>query len=513
MIHIDVLCMRRWLGRYWKLALLCLLVPMISQAPPRAGAQSDDVVCGLFERATLDGFTRTFFTLDGAEQPWTWEIHDLAFVGEDAPIGQYARIWQPDVSEGSGYEGRPLVLGFSHYEIVLSCQPVETPQPVDAAELVADVTVPDGTTFGPKERFTKTWQVRNTGNTTWDSGYVLLFVSGNALGAGGTTRLTTQVPPGATLDISVKLTAPDANGDYTGRWMFSNAQRQLFGPQLTAVINVKGPPQLPAFKLPYAKGIKVYWTGGPHAYLLGGQFSALYPSGQGSGMDFSNGKSFQVLAMAAGKVIDASCDNPGLGCQVAIKHTIGGSVLVYGHLEEGSIAISTNQIVRQGTVLGMAGNTGSGGGPYIHLHVELRDGSGSCNVQCMPNKSFGNPIGWDDLVQLVDGWYIGGYLADAEGKNSRNYDGSAVRGTAIELIYNFPYIDNGQPSKVKVVRVHKGFKCKSAADCELAGNQTNPGGTTQFARDDGKGVAFQSDQTAQGPANQAGSLASSNTPK
>jgi hypothetical protein len=131
----------------------------------------------------------------------------------------------------------------------------------------------------------------------------------------------------------------------------------------------------------------------------------------------------------------------------------------------------------------------------------------------MPNKSFGNPVGWDDLVQLVDGWYIGGYLANAEGTYSYNYDGSAVKGTSIDFIQNFAYIDNGKLQKGVIARVGKGFKCnKPSQDCELSENNTNPGGTTQFARDDGKGIAFPSNQNLIAPANQAGYLISSNNP-
>ncbi len=272
------------------------------------------------------------------------------------------------------------------------------------------------------------------------------------------------------------------------------------------------PTMLPAFKLPYAKGVKVYWTGGPHAYLLGGNFSAKYPSGQGSGLDFSNNQSFQVLAMADGMVMDSSCNNPGLGCQVAIKHYTGGSVLVYGHLTEASIGtVMEGQSVRQGDVIGMAGNSGSGGGPYIHLHIELRDGSGSCHVQCMPDLTFGNPIGWDDLVQLVDGWYIGGYLADAEGRMSYNYDGSAVRGTDIDVFYEFAYMDNGSLQSNAIARVGKGFQCKQrGVDCELPVNNINPGGDTRFARDDGKGAVFPAGGNTPSDENSAGYLVSSN---
>ncbi|HKC76469.1 MAG TPA: NBR1-Ig-like domain-containing protein, partial [Chloroflexota bacterium] len=67
----------------------------------------------------------------------------------------------------------------------------------DNAAYVADATIPDGTILAPGQRFTKTWQIQNTGTSTWDSRYHWQFEAGAPL---GTVRAVTApiVPPGAT---------------------------------------------------------------------------------------------------------------------------------------------------------------------------------------------------------------------------------------------------------------------------------------------------------------------------
>src|SRR5512139_3912527 len=45
----------------------------------------------------------------------------------------------------------------------------------DAAVLMQDVTIPAGTNITPGEKFTKTWQFRNTGTCPW-VGYRIAFV-------------------------------------------------------------------------------------------------------------------------------------------------------------------------------------------------------------------------------------------------------------------------------------------------------------------------------------------------
>jgi murein DD-endopeptidase MepM/ murein hydrolase activator NlpD len=274
---------------------------------------------------------------------------------------------------------------------------------------------------------------------------------------------------------------------------------------------------LPGFVLPYSatENGSIRWTGGPHAYGLSDRL-AKFASGEGSGLDFAKtgGGSFDVLAMATGTIEQASCDGSlGLGCSVAIRHFTGNSVMVYGHL--GQIAVQVNDTVSRGDVIGRAGSSGT---DNVHLHIELRDGSTTCYRRCLPNNRFGNPIGWDDLVELVDGYRIAGYIADPDGIESYNYDGSAVKGD-VKVIYDFRYLDCNSsgsctyPRTNVIARVHSTFQCTHPTDCEI----NSPSGASQGTQFAGNGV-FTSLATSgtQGPdlspSEAGGFLLSSNLP-
>ncbi|MCS6994559.1 MAG: NBR1-Ig-like domain-containing protein [Anaerolineales bacterium] len=104
--------------------------------------------------------------------------------------------------------------------------PPSTPSPTpicDLAQFVADVTVPDGTTFQPGETFVKTWRLKNIGVCTWTNGYQLIFDSGDAMSGPASQALAGSVAPGQTVDISVTLKAPTAPGTYRGYWRLRNA--------------------------------------------------------------------------------------------------------------------------------------------------------------------------------------------------------------------------------------------------------------------------------------------------
>lgn len=110
----------------------------------------------------------------------------------------------------------------------LTSAPVQT-TPCDRAGFDADVTIPDGTAIAPGATFTKTWRLRNTGTCTWSTGYKLVFVSGAAMGGPASQALTKSVAPQETIDISVNLTAPSANGKQRGEWQLENASGARFG--------------------------------------------------------------------------------------------------------------------------------------------------------------------------------------------------------------------------------------------------------------------------------------------
>ena len=104
-----------------------------------------------------------------------------------------------------------------------------TTQPCDQAQFIADVTIPDGMQMLPGQAFTKTWRLRNLGSCTWDNRYALVFVSGEALGAPAVINLTTTVPSGATVDLSIDMVAPAAPGRYVSRWKLRNPAGEQFG--------------------------------------------------------------------------------------------------------------------------------------------------------------------------------------------------------------------------------------------------------------------------------------------
>lgn len=107
--------------------------------------------------------------------------------------------------------------------------PSFTPNPRDKASFVKDVTIPDNTVIASDTEFTKTWRLKNDGQTTWTSDYELVFSSGNAMGGEATTKIDTTVSPGETIDLSIDLKSPTSSGEYKGEWMLRNANGKLFG--------------------------------------------------------------------------------------------------------------------------------------------------------------------------------------------------------------------------------------------------------------------------------------------
>lgn len=104
----------------------------------------------------------------------------------------------------------------------------------DWAQFVADVTVPDGTSFAPGTAFKKTWRLKNIGTCTWSTSYALVFDSGEKFGAPAALNFPVSVAPGQTVDLSVDMTAPSAAGHYFSYWKLRNAAGVIFGIGSTA---------------------------------------------------------------------------------------------------------------------------------------------------------------------------------------------------------------------------------------------------------------------------------------
>ncbi|MBV6396858.1 MAG: hypothetical protein HFACDABA_02460 [Anaerolineales bacterium] len=107
--------------------------------------------------------------------------------------------------------------------------PVTPTSGCDKAQFVADISIPDGTSMNPGATFKKTWRLKNIGTCTWTTSYMLVFSSGEQMGAPSSAAFPTSVAPGQTVDLTLNMVAPNAGGTYRGNWMLKNAAAQTFG--------------------------------------------------------------------------------------------------------------------------------------------------------------------------------------------------------------------------------------------------------------------------------------------
>jgi hypothetical protein len=100
----------------------------------------------------------------------------------------------------------------------------------DSAEFVADVTIPDNTVVASNTPFTKTWRLKNRGSCTWDSSYLVYYISGTTMSQQPGYWIVQQgqtVAPGEGVDISVGMTSPVENGSYQSYWGLKKENGQL----------------------------------------------------------------------------------------------------------------------------------------------------------------------------------------------------------------------------------------------------------------------------------------------
>ncbi len=97
------------------------------------------------------------------------------------------------------------------------------------AEFVKDITYPDGSYVAPGQTFLKTWRIRNVGTYTWTKNMTLVFTGGDQMGAASCVSLPYNVSPGYYMDITVRMTAPEAETMTKGEWMLRSPDGTLFG--------------------------------------------------------------------------------------------------------------------------------------------------------------------------------------------------------------------------------------------------------------------------------------------
>jgi hypothetical protein len=92
-----------------------------------------------------------------------------------------------------------------------------------------DISIPDSTLLTAGQSFSKTWRLQNAGSCTWTPQYVIILFSGNSLGAPTVKSLGFSVEPGAFIDITLDMVAPDDPGTYQSNWILVDSSGKTFG--------------------------------------------------------------------------------------------------------------------------------------------------------------------------------------------------------------------------------------------------------------------------------------------
>jgi hypothetical protein len=102
--------------------------------------------------------------------------------------------------------------------------------PCNQAYFEADINYVDDTVVPAGSSFVMKWRLKNVGSCIWTSGYKVIFVSGDAMSAAGSTPLTNaSVTPGTSVEVGVSMTAPSSPGTYRGNYKLQSSDGTNFG--------------------------------------------------------------------------------------------------------------------------------------------------------------------------------------------------------------------------------------------------------------------------------------------
>lgn len=100
--------------------------------------------------------------------------------------------------------------------------------PCYAAQLIRDVTIPNGTALSPGTVFTKIWRIKNVGGCTWEAGSRLVAIASNFRNE-TPEIIERRVRPGQSIDLGVTLDTPNHTGTYSGRFLLEVERRIQVG--------------------------------------------------------------------------------------------------------------------------------------------------------------------------------------------------------------------------------------------------------------------------------------------
>ncbi|MEU6716147.1 NBR1-Ig-like domain-containing protein [Nonomuraea sp. NPDC046802] len=106
--------------------------------------------------------------------------------------------------------------------------PMMSPAPLDNSEFVADVTYPDGSKVRPGSSFKKVWRIHNAGTVAWEGRFLARVNKSPCRSPEKVTIPSTA--PGQTVDIAVRVKAPDSPGNCRVYWKMTDAQGRVLFP-------------------------------------------------------------------------------------------------------------------------------------------------------------------------------------------------------------------------------------------------------------------------------------------
>ncbi len=112
-----------------------------------------------------------------------------------------------------------------HVEVQDSPTPIPPTATVyfpDKADFVA--ALPSPNQFVPNQHFYLTWQIKNSGTSTWSGKYQFYHSDGIQLADQESYEISEVVAPGEILTITVPATAPETMGTYQTTWTLKNPE-------------------------------------------------------------------------------------------------------------------------------------------------------------------------------------------------------------------------------------------------------------------------------------------------
>ncbi len=202
-------------------------------------------VDGVLVDAKAPPFSQSFFKVDFSWMPpsvKTYTINIVAHSINPQTVPATLTLTIQAVERGTLANPTPLNA---------AVQPTATPGGkiacLNASELAADVTIPDGSEIQPGTRFDKTWRVENTGTCDWGAGYIFDLVDGPALGA--SRQDVPHVKALSQHDFTLNLVAPTKSGTYRSMWQLFDPQGDPFGAQFFVDFVVPQTCQAPSIPL------------------------------------------------------------------------------------------------------------------------------------------------------------------------------------------------------------------------------------------------------------------------